>query len=274
MQRMTIAPNPVSQNFSQFLFLDKIFFSLKVATISILCISVLIKCFIKWNQPPPSKPKKDDVPSSQFSAEILTVETVNKAKWPEVIEIMNIWIKKSNDFYRDIHNNDLNSMLRAKRLKNDPAEIFVIATHIYCSIERCLKAKRPLTENSEENWDTVLVCRDRSTKIQAIALHDQENNKLAYLATHPNNLKHVKTKKTRTKGAGSKIMLHLISLSLKLNRALLLDSTDIAKEFYKRFGFEVIRTRYYYCDPMKLTMQTVKNLIQSKSPVYRNFRYA
>jgi hypothetical protein len=115
--------------------------------------------------------------------------------------------------------------------------LFNMSLYICNSIAKEIKEYR---ENKapvgSEPWDTLYVYEDASKGVQAIALYDKKSNKLAYIATHPNNIKHP-ANPLRVRGSGSAIMTHLIAMSKLNKRPIRLNATQTAVGFYEKLGF-------------------------------------
>ena len=140
---------------------------------------------------------------------------------------------------------------------------------ILCSIFSMLDG-----DSAREKWDSLVVCKDTSDKIQAIALVNMEQNKLVYLATHPNNIvtEYLDKEIVPVRGAASRIIVHMAKLALESNRTIRLKSTDSAFKFYKKLGFKREEPGY---GSLKLSVRKIQKLISmGKAPFDQLSKYA
>jgi len=114
-------------------------------------------------------------------------------------------------------------------------------------------------------WTKALACVDKDSKIQALALIDDEENKIVYIATNPNNIPTPLSKLSqRVRGAGTQIILHLAKDALKTGNAIRLSSIDSSEPFYDKLGF----AGYDINNDRVLTVTKIKELISSKIPPF------
>lgn len=116
-------------------------------------------------------------------------------------------------------------------------------------------------------WNKALVCKDQNSKIQAIALINEENNKIVDIATHPDNIPSLLNDPTKqVRGAGTQIILHLAKIALQTDTSILLDTNDSGKAFYKKLGFERVGLTTNFI----LTADKIRELIREKKPPFNH----
>ena len=92
---------------------------------------------------------------------------------------------------------------------------------------------------SEGRSSVGLVCRDWTSKIQAVATHSKMTNYIHFIVTHPDNIRHPinMTIESRVSGSGSAIIFYLAKMTLDSKMPLSLCPTKSAINFYKKLGF-------------------------------------
>lgn len=181
---------------------------------------------IRWTDP-------DDDTAPLKIGSSLTTRFVPKEGWKKVEEAAAQWLetakKRSLAASQTLKTSLRPNTREIHKLESSETIIFAIYT--------CLSS---LDFEECEKWDSVLVCEDCDNKIQGIALFHIENNALAYLATHPDNIitSHRNLEIQAVKGVGSKIILELASIVLRSNEILHVKSTHNAQRFYEKLGFE------------------------------------
>jgi hypothetical protein len=155
--------------------------------------------------------------------------------------------KVSPDQFQKIANETVdwaNSALRKfdkEKANGDPAT-YAILQESY-EVIKCIQNELVNAQNGvHDNWDSVLVCRDENGKMQAIALYKEErrNNSLAYIATHPDNLRHECNNQVadRVEGSGTCVMLALIKQAQENRKAIKLNAKRGGEAFFNKFGFK------------------------------------
>lgn len=130
----------------------------------------------------------------------------------------------------------------------------------------CNKIREAFLKQGESDYfDKALVCTDQDSKIQAIALIRTKENRVAFVATHPDNIPSTLTDPAkRVRGAGTQIILHLAKRTLKTGKPVLIDTLDSASDFYAKLGF----TQAGLMPELHLTASKINLLISEKVPPF------
>lgn len=218
--------------------------------------------------------KTPNSPSAQVKIEATPiagpiVSEVQKSEWSTIVKVLGQWEKslqeKGENWGRIAPGNQT-----AHRVL--PAgEICAQMIH---------QIKTPAHERvGGDPWNVVLICKDANHKIQAIALHDKQSNRLADLATHPDNIDHpINDAVPRVKGAGTQIILHLAKETVRADSTLRLRSVRDAVPFYKKMHFEDdpafagVQDGALGITSMKLTAERIRSLVRNQTPPFNQLR--
>lgn len=128
------------------------------------------------------------------------------------------------------------------------------------AIYKRITSKLEQNDSSLIKWTKALVCLDQNSKIQAIALINEETNKIVDIATHPNNIpSSLSDPAHQVRGAGTQIIMHLAKVALKTDCSILVDPNDSGKAFYKKLGFKKVELTTNFT----LTADKIRELISS-----------
>lgn len=196
------------------------------------------------------------------------VKEVPFEKWDKIQSLAQEWAKLAETKYRKILINCSDS----ESTHLDPKNIFTTSMNIcLCIKDQLFSSGRFL---SLLYWNSVLVCKDSSKKIQAIGLWNKEHYKLCYLATHPDNLRH-EINENGKRGTGSSIILYLAQEALQSNSTIRLTSASNSIKFYRKLGFIEDSANQTKADyfvgalAMQLTAEAIKKLVsEQKKPFY------
>jgi hypothetical protein len=194
----------------------------------------------------------------------LQVEEIPPSGREEIKKIAKIWRSSALKKYKQCHGGEL------PKFKTTEEERALNTTAPSAPLRQCCSLTQLIDEalsgkEVEETWDTVLVCRDQDQKVQAIALIDKKKNELAYLVTHPDNIRHEINENitTRVEGTGIAIILYLAKEALQINKPIRLIATQGVFPFYQKLHFAPYpRETYPNHYPMELTVEKIKQLIE------------
>ncbi len=239
------------------------------------------------NATPPSSPPPAAAPLERSSAaaesevisEVSSKLSVTEAlsrEWKTIAEIADTWIKSANEKYLTIHGGKMPLFKTRDAASSDIGGLFINSRSMISQIKYQLTTPIKERISGGEPWDTVLICRDSNNNLQAIALFDKRSNKLSYLATNPDNIRHELNEgiTTRVQGAGTQIMLSLAKFARTNSFIIRLRATDETVKFYQKLGFEDDPENrgpydgYVRITSMKLTPQKVKELMSQKISPY------
>lgn len=190
----------------------------------------------------------------------LSTRIVSCEEWPAIRLIVEQWLELANERHLNA------DIARFTSLHVNHAEIHKLETSqtIIFSIHTLLLPLQEYDPNDYKKWDTVLVCEDNTSKIQAIALVKMDTLNIAYLATHPDNLisSYRDLSVTPVRGAGSQIIGFVALKALANNVSLEIHTTPDAEKFYQKLGF----ARITPSEPklMHLTCDKMRELIRDK----------
>ncbi len=197
---------------------------------------------------------------------LFIVSKVSKDEWPTISNIANEWSALGLEKYKQIHGGKLFSPKTRNEASSDPGKLIKYSLSMCEDVSNTIREPTYASQEGEV-WDTIFTC-SLGGEIQAIALHDKKNNKLGYVVTHPNNINHeINQDCQQVKGAGTQIMLHLLSKTLHSNSVLKLRAVEEAKPFYEKMHFEYAPEDnraydgYEGITSMKLSADKIKNLI-------------
>jgi hypothetical protein len=165
----------------------------------------------------------------------LSVEKIPAKEWANLAEMVDRWYLSAHLKYFQIHKE-----ISAQPPRDiDPGSVFLSAQLICDFISGSLHNQENIKKGLEP-WNRVVVCRDGARAIQAIALFEKEKNSLAYLVTHPDNIRHPINENipTRAQGAGTQIILYLARSALKKNVPLRAVVREDAELFYQKLHFD------------------------------------
>jgi hypothetical protein len=199
----------------------------------------------------------------------LSVERVTADHFPEITEELQLWQEMASAKYLKVHDGKAFCPQTRSEAASDIGLIFKSSLNMIEPMYDQVANPPEKRPEGGEPWDSILICRDKSNKIQAIAFYEEQTNKLGYLATHPDNIRHPFNDaiSTRVQGAGTQVMLAMMKLALINNKPILLRSTKEAVSFYKKLHFEVDHANrgpydgYEGITPMKLTVEKIKDLM-------------
>ena len=199
-----------------------------------------------------------------------SVMEITSGGWSTIAKTAQEWKKLADEKYRTIHGGKTPQWVLREQAVKDPGILVKNSSNVLDCIQHCLTDPSQAQTEGTEPWNTVLVSKDGSGKIQALALWDKKENKLAYLATHPDNLRHPINDNgvSRAQGAGTAVIVYIAS---KLNKTLYLRANEPSKKFYEKCGFENDSFHYQSSDSyygivaMVLTKEKVQQLIKEKT---------
>jgi hypothetical protein len=196
----------------------------------------------------------------------LQVVEVPTSQWKEIEEIAFAWHASASDKISNVAGREVTTPEEQEALESVDAiqNSFSIIGRIYENFSI------PLVPGEKRNWNTVLICRDKR-QVQAIALIDKQENDIAYVATHPDNIRHKMNENiaTRVQGTGTEIILYLAKLALQINKPIRLEATGGAVPFYEKLQFDhcpALGAHLLY--PMELTVEKIERLIEQGVPPF------
>jgi hypothetical protein len=204
----------------------------------------------------------------------LKVTAVTKEKWAELSEISGAWRKNALAICR---REDVGVVFYEDRIQGDNAWMFAESARICGSIQGNLTTFPNGRPEGKVEWDTVLACEDSAGNTQGIALVNSADNKLAFLATNPDNIRHKVNENipNRIQGAGTEIMLYLAERALETGNAVRLKAISSAAPFYEKLHFEPAPEDASGSDadviPMKLTSQKIRQYIDDQIVPYNRY---
>jgi len=204
----------------------------------------------------------DDTPPIRQTTS-LSIREVPKKEWSAVHQVMNQWFAIAENRFINADATRLTTKYpnMAEITRLDVSKMIILSISLGLS-------PATLFDSEDEEWDTLWVCEDKNSKIQAVALLQMEKLKLVQLATHPDNIIHAHndSQATAIRGAGSQIILELARHALNANEAIRLKSTEDAENFYKKLGFtrEVPQHSMW----LHLTPARIRELVAQKVPPF------
>lgn len=223
-------------------------------------------------------PSSDDSPSDKIKInkkfieiyENFSVERVDHGEWEKILEVTKEWRKIASKKEKEIllfeHKKLMKSVetdshtLELKEQISDASDnikvcqinqliidgklissatIMADSCYIIDNIKAIIK-KAIIKIGPSETSNELLVCRDITGTIQAIALHNLFRNHLDYLVTHPNNIKAPQSiNPYPVRGSGTAIILYLALRTIKEGLPdLNVNCLDSAFPFYRKCKFK------------------------------------
>ncbi len=108
--------------------------------------------------------------------------------------------------------------------------------------------------DKEYHFNNIYVCKDAALgEIQAVAFVDEDPRQweVTYIVTHPYNVRSPVNKEitTRVEGAASAIIEHLAIILPRSCKGIYVESTNLAKPFYVKCGFDELDLKEYPLRP-------------------------
>jgi hypothetical protein len=206
--------------------------------------------------------------STESSSSLLNIADAPPVYWKHIAHIAAEWSVCAGSKYYALHEGQIPCHRTHNEAERDPGVLFLGSKSITRGISHQIGAPPEQRIPRGEVWDRVLICQDQTRTVQAIALYDAKSNKLGYLATNPDNIRHDINKDVvhRVQGAGTQIVLHLAAIALKTNNTLRLKAIGESIPFYQKLQFENDQQNldgyeghFGHC-PMKLTVKKIRQL--------------
>lgn len=190
---------------------------------------------------------------------VLTTRVVPIENWKNIRLLVDDWLLLANKRYvtADLtrYSGKLPNYIEIAKLETSSKILNAIQLHL-------APTQDPYEEYVE--WDSLLVCEDTNTKIQAIALVQIDQLKIVFIATHPDNIISSlrNNEVSPVRGAGSQIIHFLALKALKSNKILRIETTEDAERFYIKLGFSRVAPKHSMW--LQLTPDKIQEMITKK----------
>ncbi|MBY0529453.1 MAG: hypothetical protein K2P51_04605 [Rhabdochlamydiaceae bacterium] len=204
--------------------------------------------------------------SAPLSSSRFNIALVPPDNWEHIAHIAAEWSSCAHEKYLTIHGGNPPVFRTNDQARSDPGRMFSDSRSICDAIAHQTGVPQKQRLSGGEKWDHVLICSDEAGTVQAMALVDSQGHKLAYIATHPDNIEHEINRElvSRFRGAGTQIIVHLAAISLRKNLPLRMTAIEKSISFYEKLQFEKDPQNltggegYFHTCPMKLTVKKIR----------------